>query len=89
VRRLILTTIPAARDGAANEFAALVNELLDAHADTARLAVASAHTDDVCGRAHLDYRRALQQRLVRETHAWASRCARPPATYSPPGTPSQ
>jgi hypothetical protein len=56
---------PGATDGhqAAADLAALAYELLDAHADTARLADGAA--DDPSWAAHLDYLRALQ-RLGRE-----------------------
>jgi hypothetical protein len=54
------------------ELTALVYELLDAHADTARLADADELAGDLCWDAHLDYLRALQ-RTARELLASASK----------------
>ncbi len=50
---------------------ALLYELLDAHADTARLAAGPARDGDLRWRAHLDYLRALQ-RTGREALAHTS-----------------
>jgi hypothetical protein len=54
------------------ELTELVYELLDAHADTARLVDADQLSGDLRWDAHLDYLRALQ-RTARELLANASR----------------
>lgn len=67
-----VTRRAAARDSRADELAALVYELLDAHSDTTQLAAEHEHDGDVRWRAHLDYLRALQrtgrEALARTSH---------------------